>query len=83
LNQIGPNSPECHQVWIKDVSKGVYFYVLEIKLANSTKSLCLKPKKIECGRDTRAPILTYNYADSHYQEKLSNMAYHLIKIRDT
>jgi hypothetical protein len=55
---------------------------LEIKLANSKKSICSKPRKIEFGRELKAPILTCNYADSNYHEKLTNMAYHLIKIRD-
>jgi hypothetical protein len=82
LNKIGPNSSECHQIWIKDIAKGVYYYVLEIQLANSTQSLFSKPRKIECGRETQAPILSYKYADSHYRDKLSNMTYQLIKIRD-
>jgi hypothetical protein len=83
LKKIGPNPPDCHQIWIKDIEKGAcYYYILEIQLANSTKSLWSKPRKIECGRETRAPVLSIKYADSYYRDKLSTMAYHLIKIRD-
>ncbi|CAF1289625.1 unnamed protein product [Rotaria sordida] len=82
LNQFGPNSAECRQVWIKDMIKGVYFYVLEIKLANSNKSIYSKPMKIECGRESSIPILTCDYSDANNQKRLVNMAYHLINIRD-
>ncbi|CAF1448107.1 unnamed protein product [Rotaria sp. Silwood1] len=82
LNQIGPNSAECRQVWIRDMIKGVYFYVLEIHLTNSNKSLHTKPKKIECGRESSIPILTCDYSDENNQKQLVNMAYHLINIRD-
>jgi len=82
LNKIGPNPAECRQVWIKDVEKGVYIYVLEIKLVNSRRSIRSRPMKIECGRESRLPILTYNYADSNNERQLINMACHLINIRD-
>ncbi|CAF3259029.1 unnamed protein product, partial [Rotaria sp. Silwood2] len=82
LNQIGPNSAECRQVWIKDMIQGVYFYVLEIKLVNSKKSIYSKPMKIECGRESHMPILICNYSDENNQKELINMAYHLINIRD-
>jgi len=64
------------------MSVGVYYYILEIKLANSKKSMCLKPKLVECGRDSVAPVLTYTYANYEQREQLSHMAYKLIKIRD-
>lgn len=64
------------------MTKGVYFHVLEIKLANSNKSLYTKPMKIECGRESLAPILTCDYIDLHNRKQLINMAFHLINIRD-
>ncbi|CAF1008246.1 unnamed protein product [Adineta steineri] len=82
LSKCGPYSPECRQIWIKDVAKGVYNYILEIKLANSNKSIYSIPMKIECGRESRLPILTYNYTDSNNEKQLFNMIYHLINIRD-
>ena len=82
MSDIGPNPPECRQVWIKDVSKGIYFYVLEIKLANSNRSQSSQMRKIECGRETKAPVLTYHFTDSYYREKLFNAAFQLIKLRD-
>jgi len=69
-------------VWIKDVEKGVYIYVLELKLVNSRRSIRSRPMKIECGGESRLPILTYNYADSNNERQLVNMACHLINIRD-
>lgn len=82
LNDIGPNPPECRQVWIKNVSKGVYFYVLEIKLANSSRTQSSSMKKIECGRETKAPELHYEFTDSQFRQKLIEMAFQLIKLRD-
>ncbi|UJR22537.1 hypothetical protein I4U23_025586 [Adineta vaga] len=82
LNTIGPNSSECRQICIKDMNKGVYFYILEIKLANSNKSISSQPIQVECGSESRLPILTYNYSDSNDEKQLVNMAYHLISIRD-
>jgi hypothetical protein len=64
------------------MAKGVYIYMLEIKLVNSKKSIFSIPMKIECGRESRLPILTYNYADSNNERQLINMAYRLINIRD-
>lgn len=82
MTKIGPNSPECREVWITDVDKGVYTYVLEIKLANSTKSVYSKPTRVECGSDSRLPVLTYEYADSSEKKQLTDLAYHLISARD-
>ena len=82
INKIGPNSAECRQLIIKDMTKGIYFYVLEIQLANSKKSITTKPMKIECGRESRAPLLTCDYTDLDNRKQLINMAYRLINIRD-
>jgi len=62
--------------------KGVYHYILEIKLANSNKSIHSKPMKIECGRESQAPILTCDYIDLYNRKQLIHMTYHLINIRD-
>ncbi|CAF1177385.1 unnamed protein product [Adineta ricciae] len=82
LTKVGPNSPECREVWIKDVDKGVYTYILEIKLANSNKSVYSKPTRVECGSDSRLPILTYEYSDSMEKKELTDLAHHLISARD-
>ena len=82
INKIGPNPAECRQLIIKDMTKGVYFYVLEIELANSKKSITTKPMRIECGRESRAPLLTCDYTDSDNRKQLIDMAYRLINIRD-
>lgn len=82
MNSIGPNPSECRQVWIKDMNKGIYFHSLEIKLANSKRSISSKPLKIECGRESQIPILTCNYCDADNQKRLVDIAYHLINIRD-
>lgn len=39
-------------------------------------------KKIECGRETKAPILHYQFTDSYFRDKLIEMAFQLIKLRD-
>jgi hypothetical protein len=82
LKRIGPTSAECRQILIKDLTKGVYFYILEIKLANSNKSLYSKSTKIECGRESSAPTLLCDFADLNNRKQLVIMAYHLINIRD-
>ena len=82
LNKFGPNPPECRQVWITDISIGIYYYSLEIKLTNLKKPVPLPLKRIVCGREAIAPVLTYTYTDFEQRERLSNMAFRLIKIRD-
>ena len=82
LTQIGPNPAECRQVWIKDMTEGVYYHNLAVKLANSKRSMFSKRMKIECGRASSLPILQCNYVDEPNRQQLTDMAYHLINIRD-
>lgn len=82
LSSIGPNSAECRQVWIKDVPRGLYLYVLEIKLANSTQSVFSLPMPIVCGKESLLPLLSYANTNSGHEKELINMTYHLISIRD-
>ncbi|CAM4916157.1 unnamed protein product [Rotaria socialis] len=82
LSEIGPNPPECRQVWIEDLPKGVYFHVLEMKLANSKKSILSKPMRIECGNESTRPILTCSYTDANQEKQLIDMAYLVANLRD-
>ncbi|CAF3881698.1 unnamed protein product [Rotaria magnacalcarata] len=82
LSEIGPNPPECRQVWIQDLPKGVYFHVLEMKLANSKKSILSKPMKMECGNESTKPILTCSYTDANQEKQLIDMAYLVTNLRD-
>ncbi|CAM2711868.1 unnamed protein product [Rotaria socialis] len=82
LSEIGPNPPECRQVWIEDLPKGVYFHVLEMKLADSKKSILSKPMRIECGNESTRPILTCSYTDANQEKQLIDMAYLVANLRD-
>jgi hypothetical protein len=64
------------------LAQGVYFYVLEMKLADSNKSILSRPIKVECGSESKAPILICDYTDSKNQKQLAHMANRLINIRD-
>ena len=82
LKTIGPNSSECRQVWIKDLIPSPYSYILEIGLANSTRCIWSKQRKVECGQQSIAPVLTCEYTESDERRQLIDMTYQLLQLRD-
>jgi hypothetical protein len=81
LRTFGPNSSDCRQVWIKDVIPGIYFYMLEIKLANSTQYLRSKFERI-FNENQSIPRLTHELVTVQYEEKLIHKAFDIIRWRD-
>lgn len=79
---MGPYASGTRQIWIKDLEPNIYYYSLKIQMADSTRSLSTEPVKIQCGRQSTAPLLTYERLDSKYQDQLTNVTHQLIRYHD-